>query len=97
MGNCPECGKQIGPFSILLSWDNWGKFICPGCGGKIKFQYWLIAVVVLMGFMVAAERMLHFMLISQIPLWLSFATSFVSAMLIMFIVPIIWRYVKEIG
>lgn len=97
MGNCPECGKQIGPFSILWSWDNWGKFICPGCGSKIRFQYWLIAVVVLMGLMFVAERLLHFMLISQIPLWLSFATSFVSAMLIMFIVPIIWRYVKEIG
>ena len=95
MGKCPECGKQMGPFSILMSWDNWGKFICPGCGSKIRFQYWLIAVALLMGLMFAAERLLHFMLISQMPLWLSFAVSFVSAMLIMFVVPMMWRFVVQ--
>jgi len=95
MGQCPECEKQVGPLSILMSWDNWGKFICPGCGNKIKFQYWLIAVMVLMGLMFAAERLLHFMLMSKMPLWLSFVASFVSAMFIMFIVPIMWRFVKQ--
>ena len=95
MGKCPECEKQIGPLSILMSWDNWGKFICPGCGSKIRFKYWLIAVVVLMGAMFAAERLLHFLLISQMPLWVSFSVSFVAAMLIMFMVPMMWRFVKQ--
>jgi hypothetical protein len=95
MGKCPGCEKQVGPFSIIMSWDNWGKFICPGCGSKIKFQYWLLAFVVLIGLMVAAERLLHFMLISQIPLWLSFSISFISAILIMFFVPMMWRFEKQ--
>lgn len=92
MGKCPDCGNKIGPISILMSWDNWGKFVCPGCGHQIQFRNWLLTVLVLFGLFIGAERVLHFMLVSHLPLWLSFATSFILAFLIMFIVPMIWTY-----
>lgn len=95
MGKCPDCGNTIGPVSIISSWDNWGKFICPGCGSKIQFKRWLLAAVVLMGLFIGAERMLHWMLNVQLPLWLSFAIGSVLAMLIMFIVPMVWRFKKQ--
>jgi len=95
MGKCPECGTQIGPMAIIASWDNWGKFICPNCGNKIRFSTWLLAAVVLMALMVGAERVLHLMLISHLSLALSFLISFILAMLIMFLVPMIWRFKKE--
>ncbi|MDW7680386.1 MAG: hypothetical protein SCK70_07455 [bacterium] len=94
MGKCPNCGNSVGPFSIVSGWDNWGKFICPGCGSKIQFKPWLLAVVVLMGLFIGAERMLHWMLISQLPLWVSFAISFVFALMIMFVVPMVWTFRK---
>ena len=94
MGKCPDCGKSVGPFSILLSWDNWGKFVCPGCGQKIRFQGWLLTVVVLGALFIGAERLLHFMLVAQFPLWLSFLISSMLAVLIMFLVPMIWTFKK---
>ena len=95
MGKCPGCGKSVGPFSILLSWDNWGKFVCPGCGQKIRFQGWLLTVVVLGALFIGAERLLHWMLISHVPPWASFLISFAIALLIMFIVPMMWTYKKN--
>ncbi len=95
MGKCPDCGNNIGPISIIRGWDNWGKFVCPGCGSKIQFKGWLLAVVVLVGFFVGAERMLHWMLISQLPLWLSFLISSISALLIMFFAPMVWTVEKQ--
>ena len=95
MGECPDCHTKIGPFSILRGWDNWGKFVCPGCGSRIRFSNWLLAVVVLVGLMVGAERVLHYMLISQLPLWLSFILSSIAGILIMFLVPMIWKFEKD--
>lgn len=95
MGKCPECGNEVGPISIISSWDNWGKFVCPGCGSKIQFKGWLLAGGVLIGLFVGAERLLHWMLISQLPLWVSFAISFVLAIVIMFFVPMIWSFNKS--
>jgi len=94
MGKCPDCGKNIGPFSIISSWDNWGKFVCPGCGSKIQFKGWLFTVVILIGLFIGAERLLHYMLISQSPLWLSFTIGSVLALLIMFLIPMIWNFKK---
>ena len=95
MGKCPDCGNDIGPISIIRGWDNWGKFVCPGCGSKIQFKTWLLAVVVLAGLFIGAERLLHWMLISQLPLWLSFAIGSVLALLIMFLVPMVWSFKKN--
>ena len=94
MGKCPGCGKSVGPFSILLSWDNWGKFVCPGCGQKIRFQGWLLTVVVLGALFIGAERLLHFKMVTHFPLWLSFLISSVLALSIMFFVPMIWTFKK---
>lgn len=94
MGKCPGCGKNVGPISIISSWDNWGKFICPGCGSKIQFKGWLLTVAILTALFIGAERILHWMLISQLPLWLSFTIGSVLAMLIMFLVPMLWTCIK---
>ena len=94
MGKCPDCKKSVGPMSILLSWDNWGNFICPGCGQKIRFQGWLLAVVALAVLFIGAERLLHFMLVIHFPLWSSFLISFVLGLFIMFLVPMIWTFKK---
>jgi DNA-directed RNA polymerase subunit RPC12/RpoP len=97
MGKCPDCGNSVGPISIISSWDNWGKFICPGCGSKIQFKGWLLVVAILTGLFVGAERILHWMLLSQLPLWLSFAISSVLAMLILFFVPKVWTFRNAAG
>jgi hypothetical protein len=94
MGTCPGCGNRIGPISIIVSWDNWGKFICPGCGNKIQFRNWLLTVIVLFGLFIGSERVLQLMLISQIPLWLSFTFSSIAAILLMFVIPTIWTFKK---
>lgn len=95
MGKCPDCGNNIGPISIIKGWDNWGKFICPGCGSKLQFKHWLLAAVVLMGLFLGAERMLHWMLISQLPLWLSFMISSMLALLMIFFLPMVWTFKKQ--
>jgi DNA-directed RNA polymerase subunit RPC12/RpoP len=95
MGKCPECGNSIGPISIISSWDNWGKFICPGCGSRIQFKGWLLAVAMLTGLFIVAERILHWMLVSRLPLWLSFGIGSVLAMMIMFLIPMIWSFKKN--
>ena len=95
MGKCPECGAQIGPFAILISWEKWGKFVCPACGSKIRFSGWLFAVVVLAALFVGAERLLHYLLISHLPLWLSFSISSVAALIIMFLLPMIWKFTRQ--
>lgn len=95
MGKCPYCGNKVGPISIIRGWDNWGKFICPGCGSTIQFKGWLLAVAVLMGLFIGAERMLHWLLVSQLPLWLSFLISSLLALLIMFFVPMVWTFKKQ--
>ena len=94
MGKCPDCGKSVGPMSILLSWDNGGKFVCPGCGQEIRFQGWLLTIVTLGLLFIGAERLLHLMLITHFPLWLSFLISFVLGLLIIFLVPTIWTFKK---
>ena len=90
MGKCPDCGMSIGPMSILIGWDKWGKFVCPGCGELIKFRAWALAVIVLMGFMTGVERLLHLMLVSNLSLGWNFFVSFCLAMIVMFLVPMIW-------
>ena len=95
MGKCPECRMQIGPLAIFLSWDNFGKFVCPGCGKNIRFSSWFLTVFALFALFIFSERMLHFMLISNLPLWLSFIISTMLAVLVMFIVPMIWRFQKN--
>jgi len=95
MGKCPDCGMQIGPMSILVGWDNWGKFVCPGCGEHIKFRGWLLAVIALMGLMIGVERLLHLMIISKVSIGWSFLVSFILAMMVMFVVPMIWRFDRE--
>lgn len=107
MGKCPDCGMNVGPFSILRSWDNWGKFVCPGCGNKIRFRVWLLAVLLITVLMVGAERLLHVMLpseslseqgytyIGSAPVWVSFVVAFVVAMFIMFLIPMIWKFDKD--
>ncbi|MDZ7721414.1 MAG: hypothetical protein U5R06_00980 [candidate division KSB1 bacterium] len=94
MGKCPECGNKIGPLSIIMSWEKWGEFQCPECGSQIRFKYWLLTGLLLMGLFTGAERILHWMLISPLPLWASFAISFVLALLIMMLVPMIWEFQK---
>ncbi|HEX9970998.1 MAG TPA: hypothetical protein VGD14_02905 [bacterium] len=84
----------MGPLSILMSWSNWGKFGCPGCGNQIQFRNWLLTVVALFGLFIGAERLLHLMLISQLPLWLSFLISSVLALVIMLLVPMVWTFKK---
>ena len=93
-GECRDCGEKIGPIATLVGWTNWGRFVCPGCGKRIRFRYWFLAVLVLVILLVGVERLLHFFLISPLPLWLSFLVAFVMAVLVMFIVPMIWRYEK---
>ncbi|UCB52065.1 MAG: hypothetical protein JSV10_08755 [Candidatus Zixiibacteriota bacterium] len=92
MGACPCCGKRIGPVAILLGWTDWGRFVCPNCGKGIRFSLWLLLVVVLAGLFIALERLLHQMLISRLPLWLSFAIAFVVAVLVMLSVAMAWHF-----
>lgn len=92
VGRCPDCGGRIGMLAILLSWNRWGKFVCPGCGGDISFRGWLLAVIVMLLVMVGVERILHLMLLSDVPLWLSFLTAFFLALKVMFFIPMIWRF-----
>ena len=95
LGKCPDCGAPIGPFAILASWTSWGKFVCPGCGSKIRFQGWLLTIAVLTALFVGAERLLHVMLISNMPLWLNFLISTFAALLIMFLVPMMWKIGRQ--
>lgn len=95
MGVCPNCGMKIGPLATIRSWDNWGRFVCPGCGKRIRFRGWLLVVIVFMALMIGVERLLHVMLVHRLPLWLSFAISFVAALSVMFLVPMIWRFGKD--
>jgi len=95
MASCPGCGKKAGLMAFLVSWDSWGEFICYGCGQRIGFRLWLLAVIVLMAVLFGVERLLHAMLIWRLPLWISFAISFVAAMVAMFVVPAIWPLRRE--
>ncbi|MCI0515859.1 hypothetical protein L0128_21815 [candidate division KSB1 bacterium] len=95
MGKCPDCGEPAGPLSVITSWDKWGKFICPACGSKIRFSGWLAMVIVLMVLMFGAERLLHFMLLSNLALWISFMVSFITAAAIIIIVPVLWKVVAD--
>jgi|GEM_PF-268829 len=92
LGRCPGCGARIGMLAILVSWDRWGTFVCPGCRHDISFRGWLLAVLVMVLVMVGVERILHLMLISDVPLWFSFLTAFFLALMVMFIIPMIWRF-----
>jgi uncharacterized membrane protein YdjX (TVP38/TMEM64 family) len=94
-GECPDCGGKIGPLASLVSWDNWGKFVCPGCGNTIGFRAWLLAVVTLMLLMVGVERLLHAFLVTDVSLWLSFSAAFILSLLVMFLVPMIWPFKAE--
>jgi uncharacterized membrane protein YdjX (TVP38/TMEM64 family) len=91
-GACPQCGMKIGPIATIVSWENWGRFVCPGCGKRIRFRGWLLAVLIMMGLMVGVERILRLLLISDIPLWMSFTFSFAAALLVMFTVPLLWKF-----
>jgi hypothetical protein len=94
MGKCPHCGKPVGPLAIIMAWDKWGKFVCPGCEKPIQFNHWFITVLTLMGLFVLVERMLHTLLSSGNPLWLSFSGTLVLAVLILFMVPMLCRFKK---
>ena len=91
-GRCPGCGERISMLAVLMSWDRWGRFVCPGCGQWISFRGWLLAVMTMFFAMVGVERLLHLLLISQAPLWLSFTAAFVLALLVMFIIPMVWQF-----
>lgn len=92
MGKCPDCGNRIGPVALFLSWDNFGKFKCSGCGTRIQFKGWFLTVLILIGAFTGAERLLHWMLISEFPLGMSFFVSFLLGGLIMLLVPMIWSF-----
>lgn len=94
-GECPDCGSKTGPVATLVSWDNWGRFVCPGCGSMIAFRGWLLAVLTLMLLMVGVERVLHVLLVTDTPLWLSFIAASVLSLLAMFLVPMVWPFKVE--
>lgn len=94
MGKCPECGSRLGPLSVFESWDNWGRFICPGCGHSIRFQAWPFAGFTLIVLYFAGIKLLNFMLASNIPVWLSFLISSVLGLIIIFFVPMMWSFKK---
>jgi len=91
-GTCPDCGSTIGPGSVLTGWDKWGRFVCPGCGHQIRFKGWILAVCLLVAGMVVVERILHFFLISDASLLLSFGLAVVLAVVVMWIVPRFWKF-----
>ena len=90
--HCPECGSDIGPLAIISGWDKWGRFICPGCGRQIGFKNWLLTIVIIFCLLFGLERLFHFLLVSSMPLWISFTASFLAAVFIMFMVPMVWKY-----
>ncbi|MDY6933924.1 MAG: hypothetical protein SVZ03_06835 [Spirochaetota bacterium] len=92
MGNCPVCNGSIGPMAILASWDSGRNFTCLDCEKRIGFRLWPLVIVALLGLMIFAERMLHQLIISDIPLALCFAIASILSTLVMFIIPMIWQY-----
>jgi uncharacterized membrane protein YdjX (TVP38/TMEM64 family) len=95
IGECPGCREKIDLRAIILAWDNWGRFICQGCRKIIRFQLWFLTVIVLMALLIAVERLLHFLLVIDFPLWLSFIITFIISILVISIVPVLWRYKIE--
>jgi hypothetical protein len=105
-GVCPACGKKIGMLVTFFSWTTFGRFVCPACGQQIRFHRWLIAVLCLTGCFVGIERLLHWLIVTQLPqdfwltdwvarwgrLSLSFLLSFILALAVMIIVPRIWTF-----
>ena len=91
-GICPGCGGKISMLGVILGWERWGRFVCPGCGKQIEFRGWLLAVLVMVVAMVGVERLLHLLLLSEAPIWLSFILALKLALLVMFFIPMVWRY-----
>lgn len=91
-GRCPGCRKVIGMLAAIAAWDNWGKFVCPGCGKRISFRRWLLAVICIFLGLIGVERLLHFLMVANLPLWLGFSVSLVLALFVMFLVPMIWWF-----
>lgn len=92
MGKCPTCGRDIGIMSTFIGWDNWGKFICPDCGKQVGFRRWVFLAIFLLVLLIGIERLLNIMLILNFPLWLCFFISFIMPSLVMFIIPMFWKY-----
>ena len=105
-GICPTCGKRMGMGVTLFSWTTFGSFICPGCGQRIRFHYWFVTVFFLMGCFVGIERLLRWLIVTQLPqdfwltdwvarwgrLSLSLLVSFLLAVAVMILVPRIWKF-----
>ncbi len=92
VGSCPSCGNRIGPFAILIGWDKFGRFDCPACGAPIRFQHWLLFAILIMGMMVGVERLLHLFLVTSLPDWLGFVTSFLAGLMILLLIPMVWKF-----
>ncbi len=91
-GKCPGCSGKMGALSTLAAWDNWGRFLCPGCGGRIGFRGWWMTVVLVFLGLIIVEQVLSAFLVSNLPLWLSFSAALVLSVLVMLIVPMVWRF-----
>ena len=91
-GKCPGCGGEIGPMAIFMSWDNWGRFICPGCGKNIAFKLWPLIVLILLTLFVILERVFHYMLVSDFSVWLTFFFSTIAGISIILTVPMMCFY-----
>jgi uncharacterized membrane protein YdjX (TVP38/TMEM64 family) len=99
-GSCPDCGLKIGPLSIFRAWDTWGRFLCPACGNRIAFRWWLAAAAVLAGLFVLIERLVRYLIgryvpdyrLARGPLWLIFLLACVLSMAVMMVIPRIWRF-----
>jgi uncharacterized membrane protein YdjX (TVP38/TMEM64 family) len=96
VGKCPGCSNRIGPIAILVGWDKFGRFDCPACGARIRFRYWFLFALITMGCMVAVERLLHLFLVTNISDGLGYVTSFVAGMMVLMIMPMIWRFRAQI-
>ncbi|NQT27482.1 TVP38/TMEM64 family protein [candidate division KSB1 bacterium] len=94
-GECPGCGQPVGGFAILRSWTHWGRFVCPGCGGRIGFGGWLGLVSLLTALFIGMMLLLRWMMILDLPLVLGFGLSTLLALGVMFVIPRFWK-VKSI-
>ncbi len=94
-GKCPVCGQATGPIALILGWDRWGEFTCPECSARVRFCGWLLTALAIMLLFTGIERLVHWLWFSPLPLWLTFTIAFVLSVMIMMIIPRIWKFKSE--